>query len=240
VESGGSLSPPHAQRLAEQVRQVTEQLKQIAEQEPTKELFGPALGESLRPEKKQGIDDDTRQLESAGTPGEQRRAARALRQRLGEVSQAFDSSQPGVRSGRPASEPLETSGQEAISQGLRQLESAVRRRELGRGTQPDELRLRRSAARSLQNGLRGEYGHNERTDAVVRRLSEDLQEPEFAVDARTVQQLVQDIQHLRREVVAGDERKRGEAELEHLDASRYPPAYRRSIEKYFEQLSEQR
>jgi hypothetical protein len=201
-------------------------------------MFGPALGESLTDEKKQQIDEQAQRLSSAGR-GRRSEAARPLQQQLRNVSRAFDSSRPGGRSGQQSGEPLQEAGQQAISQGLRQLESAVRRRELGRSTQQTDLRLRRSAARNLQDGVWSEDGQNERTDGVVMRMREDLQEPEFKVDLQTVQELMREIQNLRREVVTPEERKTGEIEIQHLDASRFPPAYRQSIEKYFQQLSEQ-
>jgi hypothetical protein len=134
---------------------------------------------------------------------------------------------------------LSESGRPAIAQGLRQLESAARRRELGRSSPATDTQLRSSAARNLQNGVWGEYGHNDRTDAFVQQMTDDLREPDFQVDALTVQELLQQIQSLRREVATKSERTTEETDLQRQDTNHFPPAYRRSIEKYFEKLSEQ-
>ncbi len=70
-------------------------------------------------------------------------------------------------------------------------------------------------------------------------MKDDLKNPDYVIDVAELQKLVSSIQSLRREASATGETPDEDPDLFNIDPSRLPPAYRRSIEKYFEKLSEQ-
>jgi hypothetical protein len=98
--------------------------------------------------------------------------------------------------------------------------------------------LGREATANLQAGVRGVYGHNDRSQQVLDKLERDLKEPDIPLNMRTIEELMQDIQQLGHEVAVDEEPEPEQAESLQLDPSQLPPAYRKSIEKYFEKLSE--
>ena len=75
---------------------------------------------------------------------------------------------------------------------------------------------------------------------MLRKLQEELKRPKIVIDIRIVESLLRQIQPLRREVAPGTTPSPKEAKQTYIDPSRLPPAYRKSIEKYFQKLSEQR
>jgi hypothetical protein len=238
-----SVSDQQQQQAAQDAKDVTDQLQQIARQSPTKECFGPALGNSLGDENKQQLDGAADQLAKAQSPSEKQQTAGKLGQALKKVSDAFADSQPrpqpGQNAGDDSSDRLREHGHQAISQGMRQLDSLARRQQSGqRLPQPAESQLRQEAATNLQEGIESVYGHNENSQQVVNKLRDDLKNPDYVIDVAELQKLVHDIQSLRRETATRatpDE----DPDLFNIDPSRLPPAYRRSIEKYFQKLSEQ-
>jgi hypothetical protein len=229
------------QQLARQSRSITGQLKQIAEQEPTSGQFGAELREALSDENKRQLDAQSDRLASATDPAEQKSASGELQKGLQEVSRAFDASCPGMAGGQRRGDPLMATGQEAITRGMRHLDSAARGRAAGRRLSPqDRSRLGREALANLEAGVPEIYGYNERSRQVLDKLDQDLKEPGSPIDMQTVRDLVKAIQGLRREVAADDEPPEDEVQIMHIDPARLPPDYRESIEKYYQKLSEQR
>jgi hypothetical protein len=233
-------SPEACQQLAQQAQSTTDQLKQIAEQEPTSQYFGPQLGEALSDENKQQLDARCDRLSQAGEPGETKQAAGELREGLEAVRQAFDASLPGMLAQQPQSQELTASGQEAIARGMRRLESAARSQAGGRpASAQTRSRLGGEALANLESGLPAVYGSSQRSQQILSELKRDLEDPAVALDMKMVRELMRQIQELRREITVDDGQQTDQTPTVHIDSSRFPPEYRASIEKYFERLSEQ-
>jgi hypothetical protein len=214
-----------SQAMLEQLRQMTQQTD-----EGTEAALQPGEQAAQRLAQAQKSDDA-------------RQAAGQLRPQLQRLRQSMSQRQPEMLGPRDGAQPsLRPTGEQAIARGLRQLESAARRqaRTAPSPASPNEQRLRSEAARHLAEGVAAEYGHNEQSEAFLRRLDRDLKEPTTHVDMATVQQLLQEIQKLRREAAPTDEPRKDDPAVTNIDPSRFPPDYRRSIERYFEKLSEQR
>ncbi|MFM7846715.1 MAG: hypothetical protein ACKPEY_21120 [Planctomycetota bacterium] len=129
---------------------------------------------------------------------------------------------------------------------MRALESLARDQERGTDSsapmlQPSQQsRLRQDAKRNLTQGVRGRLGQNERSDRVVKQIEELLDDERTRIDAAVVERLQRQIQQVQTEAAGGqDERDQPPTSGAYIDPSRLPPSYRRSIERYFQKLSEQ-
>lgn len=235
-------SPGQCQQLAGQAKSVTGQLKQIAEQPPTSEAFGPGLREALSDENQGELGSLADQLVQAEGTGGEKDAAGGLQEALQEVSRAFDASRPGGMQGQlQAGGCLRPGGSNAMSRGMQLLEGAAQRQARGRPlSRQDQARLGREAASNLEAGMSEPSGYNERSRQVVEELRRDLEERAVPIDLELIRELREDIQQLRREVTMKDQSPTVEPEIQHIDPSRLPPAYRKSIETYFQKLSEER
>ena len=147
------LSRGQGERLAEQVKQATSQLKQIAESEETKEYFGEKLREALSEQNMEQATGQCNRLGQSGNPNGQKAAAGELAQKLRQVANAFDASCPGGTSrGARGGDRLMPEGRDALARGLRQLESAARSQAGGRSlSAQDRARLAREARSNLAN-----------------------------------------------------------------------------------------
>jgi hypothetical protein len=113
--------------------------------------------------------------------------------------------------------------------------------ETGRLTADQRRQLRVEASRNLSSGVYGTYGHNDRTEAVVRGLEERLADERKSIDGQTVEEMLRSIQDVRRERAAtGASENRSEADVSRASGTTVPPAYRAPVQKYFQKLSEQR
>ena len=93
---------------------------------------------------------------------------------------------------------------------------------------------------NLTEGVTGQYGYNESTRRFVLRMNDRLADPDFRIDVQEMESLLQDIQRLRREVAFDDKPSKQDIELIDIDPSKFPADYRKSIQSYFESLSEGR
>ncbi|HUY33951.1 MAG TPA: hypothetical protein VMV69_14485 [Pirellulales bacterium] len=237
----GSTPAGQKQCSAQDAKRLTDQLKQIAQQPPTNEAFGSALAEALGDEKKQQLDQQADRLAGAKTPDETRQSAESLRQGLRRISQAFSASCPRCQGDLKSSGGSKESGRNKIAMGMRHLESAARVKSKARPMSPqDEKQLREEALDRFEEGLPALYGHNERTVQLLQRLERDLKDDEFPLDLLVVRKLVEEIQSLRRESAAEGEKQPDAMVIQNIDPSRLPPAYRKSIEKYYQKLSERK
>lgn len=227
------------QKLGWQAKSTTGQLKQIAEQEQSSGRFGPQLGEALSDQQKLRVDAQADQLARASDRDGQSRASGELRQELQKIARAFDASCPNPAGSNGENGRLRATGQQAIAQGIQSLQSSARRQASGRPSSgKDQALLGREATANLQAGIFGIYGHNDRTQQVLDKVERDLGEPEFPLNLRTVEELMHEIQQLGHEVAVDKDPEAQQAESRHLDPAQLPPSYRKSIEKYFEKLSE--
>jgi hypothetical protein len=235
------LSQEQGARLAQQVMQATTQLKQIGEGAGTRDYFGKKLRESLREENMQQMGAQCARIVQSGDSSGQKVAAGELAQQLQQVVEAFDASCPGGRQRQGnRSQGLMAEGQDALAQGLRQLESAARNQAGRRALSTrDRDRLAREARTNLGIGITGLYGSNERSEHVINHVDEMLKQPAEHIDMKIVQELLNQLQQLSRDSRAVDRPSEEPAKTTNVDLSRLPPDYREAIEKYFERLSEQ-
>ncbi|HND54071.1 MAG TPA: hypothetical protein PLV92_16790, partial [Pirellulaceae bacterium] len=100
--------------------------------------------------------------------------------------------------------------------------------------------LRREAVRNIEEGVYGTYGHNERSETVVRRIRERLEDDQTPIDSTMVERMVREIQNVKREEAAPEVELKPEADGSFIDPARLPPSYRQKIQQYFRKLSEQK
>lgn len=93
---------------------------------------------------------------------------------------------------------------------------------------------------SLEEGILGTYGHNERSQALVRRVRETIGDKGTPIDARIVESLRNSIQDIRREASVKDHDEKTPDPAAFINSDRLPPAYRQPIQSYFQKLSEQK
>jgi hypothetical protein len=139
----------------------------------------------------------------------------------------------------PAPDALRPAGQEAIDQGLRQLESAaLRQGQQTPASREARMRLGQEAVANLESGIQELYGQNEISRQATNAIRQRLAEP--VLDLQLLRRLRQDIERLQRETQTDDQpAPEQKPEKSHMDTSRFPPAYRKAIQRYFEKLSEQ-
>jgi hypothetical protein len=235
--SSPGSSPDGLEDIARQSKSITDRLKKIADEKPSRDWFGEPLRQALSGEKKQQIDAQCDQLGQAQGAAKQGRAAGQLQQGLKEVSRAFDASCPSIAGSKPG-RSTQPEGKEALARALRQLQSMAKGQAGGR-PQPGQAKLGQEALASLQASAPAMYGYNERTREIIGKLEEALKHPEKPLDVRLIQSLTEEIQKANREVAAQGAEKADESQKSYIDPSRLPPAYRKSIEKYYQKLSEQ-
>jgi hypothetical protein len=151
--------------------------------------------------------------------------------------------QPGGQDGQASggqSDGLRPAGLQAIERGMGQLETAARRSQQGTLTPEAGRALKRGGMADIVAGIGSHYGYNENSRAVVSRLREQAADPTSPVDMKTLQRLRQQIQSLQQDLTMQADRP-GESEpTSRVDPTEFPPEYRESIQKYFQNLSEKR
>lgn len=239
-QNPGGTDQQQAKQAGERSKGLADRMKQLAEQQPNGEEgqqgespggFGESLKKALSDEKKQQIDSQAQQLAEARQPGERGKSAGELRQSMEDIAKAIEQGNPGqfARRGRRG---LRGGG---VAKGIRQAESLMKRMRNGRSSE----QLRREALQNLIDSLKSDYGQNEQAQELIDQLEKLQQKPLFTFDAETIKELIRKIQSLRREV-AENQQKPEPADVQNLDPEKLPPDYRKSIEKYFEKLSEQK
>ncbi|MDB6028472.1 MAG: hypothetical protein JWM68_4695, partial [Verrucomicrobiales bacterium] len=92
----GNAKQDDLQKMAQQGKQATDELKTLADQKTTGEMFGPELSESLNSTNKQKLDKDLNQLGQSASATTREHLARMTKKELQQVSKAFEKSQPQV------------------------------------------------------------------------------------------------------------------------------------------------
>ncbi len=233
-----SVRPSQCQSAGGQCKSTTGQLQQLANRPGTAEGLRKQLQQALNDATKERIDAESDRLAESQNAGQMQSAAKQLRQSLEEVANKLGKGLAGR--GQKSGQGLRPGGQEAIEQGLRQLDSVARRQANQRLPAETQSQLHNEALRNLSEGITGLYGHNERTQLVLQQLRQRLEQPVAAVDPETVRELAQRVQTLRRETVTLEQTEDIEQQpITGIDPTRLPPEYRESIRKYFEELSRQ-
>lgn len=236
-ENPDLLTGRELMRNTEDLKSTIDQLKQLAEQKPTSDDFGPELREELSDQNRKELDAQCDSLCKAGGAGAKGRAAGALKGTLEKIARAFSASQPRLLAELQTQDALEENAGQAMEHGIRQLKRLAQDPRL---SSQDEARLRRESVANLQSGVQGAYGNNERSRRALENVQQALEDPAVPVDERLIQRLLDVVERLSRERTLTDKRPQEEPGLTHTDPSRLPPAYREAIERYFRRLSEAR
>ena len=239
-QNPSALTPEQIHQVIADAKETTGQLKRFAEQQPTRDAFGPPLRDSLTDQRKQALDSQLDALPQAQGAEAAKQAAGRAKDGLAGVSKAFDDSQPSIvkNSGKTGS-PRENS-ENALERGLDQLGSLLAQLNNNHALSPqDEARLRDEARNNLNDGIVGIDGHNEQTDKLLLLVEQELKDKTVKLDGPAIKKLMDEIRDFSVEVEDARGDKPKEPAVTYIDPSHLPPAYRGRIEKYFKKLSEQ-
>ena len=236
--ASGQVSDVEVDRTASEARETLNQLKKVAEQEPTRDAFGPPLRASLSGTNKTELDTRLARVQLAqDDPTRQQRAGEA-RDALSKVSKAFEESEPKALQMAQKTDSLKPGEQESFNLGMSELESLLKQLEDNRQvTRENQGKQGQEALGNLQNGMRGLYGNNDRGTQLLMKLAQMLK-TEKALEAEDLRNLISELQHFSFETSDQMSRREDKPEVTNIDPTRLPPAYRGRIQKYFQRLSE--
>ena len=236
--AGGGVSDTEVDRTAGEARETLNQLKKVAEQEPTRDAFGPPLRAALNGPNKTELDSKLARVQLAqDQPTRQQRAGEA-KDALSKVSKAFEDSEPKAMQMAQKTDSLKPGGEESFNQGMSELESLLKQLKDNRHMTPEKQgKQGREALGNLKNGMRALYGDNERGTQILAELDRRLK-AEKPLDGDGLRKLISELQHFSVETADQMSKREDKPEVTNIDPSRLPPAYRGRIQKYFERLSE--
>jgi hypothetical protein len=236
--AGGGVSDAEVDRTASEARETLNQLKKVAEQEPTRDAFAPPLRTALSGPNKVELDSKLARLQLAqDQPTRQQRAGEA-RDGLSKVSRAFEESEPKAMQMAQKTDSLKSGEQESFNQGMSELESLLKQLEDKRQMSPDKQgKQGREALGNLQSGVRGLYGNTERGTQLLLKLDAMLK-AEKLLNADDLRNLISELQHFSVETADQMSKREDKPEVTNIDPTKLPPAYRGRITKYFQRLSE--
>jgi hypothetical protein len=236
--TAGQVSDAEVDRTASEARETLNELKKVAEQEPTRDAFGPPLRAALTGQNKTDLDSKLGRLQLAqDEPTRQQRAGEA-KDALGKVSKAFEESEPKATQMAQKTDSLKPGEQESFNQGMSELESLLKQLEDKRHMSPENQRKQgREALGNLQQGVRELYGDTERGTQILLKLDQMLK-AEKLLDADDLKGLINELQHFSVETADQMSRREDKPEVTNIDPTKLPPAYRGRITKYFQRLSE--
>jgi hypothetical protein len=237
-QSGDGLSGEAMKEVVGQTRETLKQLKSAAEQQPTRDAFGPPLRESLSDLKMVSLNWPLSELEQAQDGEGRKKAAGKAKEELSKVSKAFEESEPQPLQAARQKDSLKPDEQGSLERGLAQLESLLKQLENQKAiSEQDKTKQGQEALFNLQTGLRNQYGSNERGNQIMMQLERELK-PGETPEVGNIRKLMDELQKFSLELTSQQARKEDKPEVTNIDPTRLPPAYRGRIEKYFQKLSE--
>ncbi|PWU20381.1 MAG: hypothetical protein C5B50_04125 [Verrucomicrobia bacterium] len=237
-KTNSGMSEAQLQKEIEASRKTLDQLKSTAEQDPTRNAFGPALRDSLSDQKRAELNSRLNQLQYAEEEQDKEARAGQARDGLGKVSKAFTESQPKSLQMAQQNDALKPNADESFSQGMAELDSLIRQLESERGLSPqDEARQAHQALQDLRNGMNTRQGNNDQINSILLQFDE-LLKPKTPLEAANLKKLMSALQSLSLETAQQLAKKEDKPEVTNIDPTHLPPAYRGRIQKYFEKLSE--
>jgi hypothetical protein len=238
AEGTNSIPDTDLQKTAGAARETINQLKRVAEQEPTRDTFGDPLRDALSGTNKVDLDAKLNQLAmGAGEPSERKGQAAQARDGLEKVSKAFAASEPGAMQMAQKSDSLKAGGQDSFSMGMAELESLIKQLEKSNPISPeDQNKQGQEALYNLQLGLREQYGNNDSGNQILLSLNQMLKTN--LLDVGDLKKLMDQLQHFSVETTDHLAKKEDKPDITNIDPTRLPPAYRGRIQKYFQKLSE--
>ena len=236
--AGPAVSGEQADRAASEARETLNQLKKVAEQEPTRDAFGPPLRAALSGPNKSELDSKLARVQLAQDEPTKRERAGDAKDALSKVSQAFEESEPKTMQMAQKTDSLKPGEQESFNLGMAELESLAKQLEDKRQISPDKQgKQGREALGNLQSGLRSRFGDNERAVLLLQQLDKMLK-TEQPIEVEDLKKLINELQHFSVETADQMERRQDKPEVTNIDPTKLSPAYRGRIQKYFQRLSE--
>jgi len=237
-QSGDGMSGQGMKETVGQTRETLKQLKSTAEQQPTRDAFGPQLRESLGDLKMVSLNWPLSELENAQDGEGRKKAAGKAKEELSKVSKAFEESEPQALQAARKNDSLKPGEQESLERGLAQLESLLKQLENQKPiSEQNRAKQGQEALFNLQTGLRNQYGSNERGNQIMVQLERELK-PGETPEVGNIRKLMDELRKFSLELTSQQAKKEDEPEVTNIDPTRLPPAYRGRIEKYFQRLSE--
>ncbi len=238
ANSKTNVSDADLQNAARETRQTLQQLKEAAEEDPTRDAFGQPLRDALSGQNKVDLDARLFALEQAEDEAARQQQSAAARDGLGKVMQAFKSSQPESLQMAQNADALKPREQDRLNQGAAELDSLIKELEkAGQLPAEDQAKQGSQAFQDLQAGMRSRFGDNAQGDQLLQQLQQMLRPTN--PDVAGLKGLLEQIQRFSLESTEQLARKEDESQLTHIDPNRLPPAYRGAIQRYFERLSQQ-
>jgi hypothetical protein len=236
--NGASVPADEVDRTASEARETINQLKKVAEQEPTRDAFGPPLRAALNGPNKSDLDSKLARVQLAQDEPTKRERAGDAKEALSKVSQAFEQSEPKTMQMAQKQDSLKPGNQDSFNQGMAELESLIKQLQNSRQvSRTDQTKQGREALANLQAGVRDLYGNNDRAVQLLQQLDKMLQ-GEQPIEVEDLKKLINELQHFSVETADQMERRQDKPEVTNIDPTRLPPAYRGRIQKYFQRLSE--
>ena len=235
---GANISDGDLQSTAGQAQETINQLKKLAEQEPTRDAFGQPLRDALSGQNKVELDARLNRVRQPQDPAEKQQRAGEAKEGLSKVSQAFTQSEPKATQTAQQTDSFKPAAQDSFNMGIAELQSLIKKLEQQRKLSPeDQARQGKEALYNLQSGLRSQSGDNERGDQILLRLQEMLK-AETPLEVGDLKKLMDELQHFSVETSDRLAKKDDKPDVTNIDPTSLPPAYRGRIQKYFQKLSE--
>jgi hypothetical protein len=235
---GSGVSAAEVQQTASDARETVNQLKKVAEQEPTRDAFSQPLRDSLSGQNKVDLDARLSRLQQAQDGMDRQQRAGEAKESLSKVSKAFEASQPDATQMARKTDSLKPSSQESFNLGLAELESLIKQQQNNRKlSAQDRASQGREALSNLRSGMRELYGDDQRGVQLLAQLDQELRKEE-PVDVEILKKLMSELEHFSVETADRLAHQEEKPQVTNIDPSRLPPAYRGRIQKYFERLSE--
>src|SRR5205823_12759419 len=205
---GDSRSSAAAQKTVSEARQTLRQLKNAAEQPPTRDAFGPKLRESLSEPNMTALNWPFSELENAQDKASKEKAAGQAKDGLAKVSKAFTESEPQPLQDAQKSDLLKPAEQESLERGLAELQSLIKELEDQRQMSPEaQAKQGAEALFNLQTGLRNRYGNNDRGNQIMLQLERELKKGESPLEVENLKKLMDELQNFSLEISALDAKK---------------------------------
>jgi hypothetical protein len=232
------VSDAEVDRTASEARETLNQLKKVAEQEPTRDAFGPPLRAALSGPNKVELDSKLARLQLAQDQATRQQRAGEAQDALSKVSKAFEESEPKAMQMAEKTDSLKPGGQDSFNQGMSELESLLKQLEARRQMSPENQRKQsREALANLQNGVRELSPDNQRAIYLLAELDKILG-PEKPIEIEDLRKLINEFRYLSVETADQMSKREAKPEVTNIDPTKLPPAYRGRITKYFQRLSE--
>jgi len=238
AEGTNNIPDSDLQKTAGAARETINQLKRVAEQEPTRDAFGDPLRDALSGTNKVDLDAKLNQLEMAsGDSAVKKEQAGQARDSLGKISKAFAGSEPGAMQMAQKSDSLKAGERDSFALGMAELQSLIKQLEKSNQIPlEDQAKQGQEALYNLQLGLRNQYGNNDHGNPILLPLNQMLKTNVLDVD--DLKKLMDQLQHFSVETADHLAKKEERPDITNIDPTRLPPAYRGRIQKYFQKLSE--